>query len=70
MAIVDITVTATIAYWLVMLDSASQPAKVLQLVAERSGWKVAPAAGRTRGVALIDGYEGNQAVVVGGTTRW
>jgi isoquinoline 1-oxidoreductase beta subunit len=46
-----------VAYRLALLDKAPRMARVLRTVAEKSGWGTPAAAGRARGVAMMEGYE-------------
>jgi isoquinoline 1-oxidoreductase subunit beta len=52
-----------VAYRLSLLDPASRFANVLNRAADKSGWGSAPAAGRFRGVALMEGYDTYMAQV-------
>ncbi|MBI3369578.1 MAG: xanthine dehydrogenase family protein molybdopterin-binding subunit [Burkholderiales bacterium] len=63
-----------VAYRLSMLPPQSRYANVLRLAAEKSGWGTPAAAGRARGVALMEGYDSYLAQVaeismVGGEPR-
>ena len=53
-----------VAYRLSLLDPKSRYAKVLQLAADKAGWSKPVAAGRFRGVALMEGYDTYMAQVV------
>ncbi len=53
-----------VAYRLSMLDKQPRLANVLKLATEKAGWGSAPAAGRSRGVALMEGYDTSMAQVV------
>jgi isoquinoline 1-oxidoreductase subunit beta len=50
-------------YRLSMLSKAPRYANVLKLAADKAGWSTPPAAGRARGVALMEGYESYLAAV-------
>jgi len=52
-----------VAYRLSLLDPKSRYAKVLTLAAEKSGWGKPAAAGRFRGVSLMEGYDTYMAQV-------
>lgn len=51
------------AYRLALLDGQPRLAAVLKLAAENAGWGTSPAAGRTRGIALMEGYDTSMAQV-------
>ncbi|OYU98409.1 MAG: hypothetical protein CFE45_16590 [Burkholderiales bacterium PBB5] len=53
-----------VAYRLSLLDPKSRYAKVLQQAADKAGWGKPLAAGRFRGVALMEGYDTYMAQVV------
>jgi isoquinoline 1-oxidoreductase subunit beta len=52
-----------IAYRLSLLGNQPRFANVLKQVAEKSGWNTPAPAGRTRGVALMEGYDTYMAMV-------
>ncbi|CAN5208123.1 xanthine dehydrogenase family protein molybdopterin-binding subunit [soil metagenome] len=45
------------AYRMALLGKSPRHANVLKLVAEKAGWSTAPAAGRFRGIAMMEGYD-------------
>lgn len=51
------------AYRLSLLDKQPRFANVLKLAAEKAGWGTAAPAGRTRGIALMEGYDTYMAQV-------
>ncbi|NBW24157.1 MAG: xanthine dehydrogenase family protein molybdopterin-binding subunit [Betaproteobacteria bacterium] len=51
------------AYRMAMLQNQPRFANVLKLAAEKSGWGTPLAAGRSRGIALMEGYDGMMAQV-------
>ena len=51
------------AYRMAMLQDKPRFANVLKLAAEKSGWGTPLAAGRSRGIALMEGYDGMMAQV-------
>ena len=53
-----------VAYRLSMLDKSPRMAAVLKLAAEKAGWGSAAPAGRSRGVAMMEGYDSYLAEVV------
>ncbi len=50
-------------YRMSLLGNAPRYANVLKLAADKAGWATAPAAGRSRGIALMEGYESYIALV-------
>ena len=50
-------------YRMSLLGKAPRYANVLKLAADKAGWASAPAAGRSRGIALMEGYESYIALV-------
>ena len=50
-------------YRMSLLGKAPRYANVLKIAAEKAGWSSAPAAGRARGIALMEGYESYLALV-------
>lgn len=52
-----------VAYRLSMLDKSPRMAAVLKLAAEKAGWGTAAPAGRSRGVAMMEGYDSYLAQV-------
>lgn len=50
-------------YRMSLLDPNSRYAKVLKMVREKSGWDTPAPAGRSRGVALMEGYQSYLAMV-------
>ena len=50
-------------YRMSLLGSQPRYANVLKMVADKSGWGTPAAAGRTRGIALMEGYETYMAMV-------
>ena len=50
-------------YRMSLLGKAPRYANVLKLAADKAGWGSAPAAGRSRGIALMEGYESYIALV-------
>ena len=50
-------------YRMSMLSKGPRYANVLKLATEKAGWSSAPAAGRARGVALMEGYDSYLAAV-------
>ncbi len=50
-------------YRMSMLGKGPRYANVLKLAADKAGWSTPPAAGRARGIALMEGYESYLAVV-------
>jgi isoquinoline 1-oxidoreductase subunit beta len=50
-------------YRMSMLGKAPRYANVLKLATDKAGWSTPPAAGRARGVALMEGYESYIALV-------
>jgi isoquinoline 1-oxidoreductase beta subunit len=50
-------------YRMAMLQNAPRFANVLKLAAEKAGWGKPLAAGRSRGIALMEGYDGMMAQV-------
>ena len=50
-------------YRMSMLTKAPRYANVLKLAADKAGWSSAPPAGRSRGIALMEGYESYIALV-------
>ncbi len=50
-------------YRMSMLSKGPRYANVLKLAADKAGWSTAPAAGRARGVALMEGYDSYLAAV-------
>lgn len=53
-----------VAYRLSMLDKSPRMAAVLKLAADKAGWGSAAPAGRSRGVAMMEGYDSYLAEVV------
>ncbi|MGS0753754.1 molybdopterin cofactor-binding domain-containing protein [Roseateles sp. GG27B] len=53
-----------VAYRLSLLDAQPRLANVLKIAADKSGWGKAAAAGRFRGVAIMEGYDTSMAQVV------
>jgi isoquinoline 1-oxidoreductase subunit beta len=53
-----------VAYRMSMLAKQPRLANVLKVATEKAGWGSAPAAGRARGVALMEGYDTSMAHVV------
>jgi isoquinoline 1-oxidoreductase beta subunit len=52
-----------VAYRLALLDKQPRLKRVLETVAEKSGWNTPVAAGRSRGVAIMEGYGSSLAQV-------
>ena len=52
-----------VAYRLSLLEGKARHTHVLEVAARKSGWDTPVPAGRTRGVALMEGYEGVHALV-------
>jgi isoquinoline 1-oxidoreductase subunit beta len=52
-----------VAYRMALLDGKPRFQHVLRVAAEKAGWGSAPAAGRSRGVALMEGYDTYMAQV-------
>ncbi len=50
-------------YRMSLLGKSPRQANVLKLAADKAGWASAPAAGRSRGIALMEGYESHIALV-------
>ena len=50
-------------YRMSLLGKAPRYANVLKIAADKAGWATAPAAGRSRGIALMEGYESYIALV-------
>ncbi len=50
-------------YRMSLLGNAPRYANVLKIAADKAGWATAPAAGRSRGIALMEGYESYIALV-------
>ena len=50
-------------YRMSLLGKSPRQANVLKLAADKAGWGSAPAAGRARGIALMEGYESHIALV-------
>ena len=52
-----------LAYRLALLDPAGRPANVLRVAARKAGWDTPVPAGRSRGIALLEAYDGFHALV-------